>query len=663
MEPHISNRRAWARNARGWPFPVFLGWVGVALVNAGFITAWSDAPSWQVRLGHHGYDAGHFLSLGVGAALVVTLLVPLAQRGRRHLLLAALGLAAVVTLLGTFALEDDLVGFVARREEAGSSLPWRWIGTLAMTGLIASSVLGAYLLARPRLWIVSLVLGIGCAIANNLVLPMHYAGIHLYLSIVAATFIGGAARGFAISERMQRAPERSWARHTAVASLVAWAALSVTVVPNARLWRELFLLPGSSLVPFLARLHEEEDAVAGPPRGVQGAAALWYQSRRGAPLVPPSLALRPKEGAPIVLLITADAMRADLLGNARYARLFPVLSKLRKRSLDFTTARSPSPSTATTFTALFTGKYYSGTRWLPRQRKRGGTVWPNTDKTPRLAGLLTKAGVQTVNVRMLNMFGRGGVGQGYSEEIAVGHYAHAREGAQILRERLRRQGPEPLFAAVHFIDAHWPYNRGHKKGSDFDRYLAELAVVDRALGQVLKALEDPELARRTFVIFSADHGEAFGEHRSRQHAGTMYEELLRVPLLVSGPGITPRKVDTPVSLIDLGPTILDVFGQPTPGDHLGQSLAPLLAGRQVQLTRPIAGEAGRLMQSLVYPDGYKAIIDLRRRTEEVYDLRNDPGETRNLVGESERAESAIRDLRLFFRAHALPNYRPPWRQF
>jgi arylsulfatase A-like enzyme len=646
---------------------MFVGWVGVALVNAGFIAFWSDASSWQTRLGHHGYDAGHFLALGGSAALVAALFAALATRGRRHFFLATLALAALVTVLGTFALEDDLVGFVARREEAGSRLPWRWIGTLAMTGLVLGSVLAASLLSRPWLGSVSLALGVGCAITNNLVLPMHYAGIHLYLTIVAATLMGGAAHAFTLPERFQHISRRPWARRAAGASLAAWAALSVSIVPNARLWRELFLLPGSSLVPFLARLYEEEEPVAGPPRGVQGAAALWYQSRRGAPPVPPSLALRPKEGAPIVLLITADAMRADLLRNARYARQLPVLSKLRKRSLDFTTARSPSPSTATTFTALFTGKYYSGTRWAPRPEKpgkrRGRTVWPNGDKTPRLAGLLTKAGVQTVNVRMLDMFGRGGVGQGYSEEIAVGHYAHAREGAQVLRERLRRQGPEPLFAAIHFIDAHWPYNRGHKKGSDFDRYLAELVVVDRALGQVLKALEDPELARRTYVIFSADHGEAFGEHRSRQHAGTMYEELLRVPLLVSGPGIAPRKVDTPVSLMDLGPTILDIFGEPTPGDHLGQSLAPLLAGRQVQLTRPIAGEGGRRMQSLVFPDGYKAILDLRRRTEEVYDLRNDPGETRNLVGETERAESAIRDLRLFFRTHALPNYRPPWRQF
>jgi arylsulfatase A-like enzyme len=356
-----------------------------------------------------------------------------------------------------------------------------------------------------------------------------------------------------------------------------------------------------------------------------------------------------------------------LLRNARYARQLPVLSKLRKRSLDFTMARSPSPSTATTFTALFTGKYYSGTRWTPRNEKkgkRGKGLWPSSDKTPRLPELLTKAGVQTLNVRMINMFSPGtGIGRGYTEELAVGHYAAARKGGHMLRQRLRRQGPEPLFASVHFIDAHAPYNRGGKKGSDFDRYLAELTLVDRAVGQILEAVKEPELARRTFVIFSADHGEAFGEHRSRHHAGTMYEELLRVPLLVSGPGIVARKLDTPVSLIDLGPTILDIFGEPTPGDHLGQTLAPLLAGQKVHLTRPIAGEAGRLMQSLVFPDGYKAIIDLRRRTQEVYDLRNDPGETRNLVGTNERAESAIRDLRLFFRTHALPNYRPPWREF
>lgn len=69
------------------------------------------------------------------------------------------------------------------------------------------------------------------------------------------------------------------------------------------------------------------------------------------------------------------------------------------------------------------------------------------------------------------------------------------------------------------------------------------------------------------------------------------------------------------------------------------------------------------MQALVFPDGYKAIVDLRRNTQEVYDLRSDPLELKNLAGSSERAEDALNDLRLFFSIHQLKNYEPPWLEF
>jgi arylsulfatase A-like enzyme len=268
---------------------------------------------------------------------------------------------------------------------------------------------------------------------------------------------------------------------------------------------------------------------------------------------------------------------------------------------------------------------------------------------------------------MLNAFSNAsGICRGFSEHIKVGHYATAAEGRRALLKRLRKQGDSPLLMAMHWIDPHAPYTRGGAKGargSDFDRFLLEVAYVDSELGKLLKQLDKPRFKDRTILIFASDHGEAFGEHGSSHHAGTMYEELLRVPLLIHGPGIEPRDIDEPVSLIDLGPTLLDLFGEPTPGWFMGESLVPFLIGEARDLTRPIAGEAGRRMQSMVFPDGYKAIVDLRRNTEEVYDLRVDPRELNNLAETSARADAALNDLRLFFATHQLENYDPPWRKF
>src|SRR5690606_29555281 len=111
----------------------------------------------------------------------------------------------------------------------------------------------------------------------------------------------------------------------------------------------------------------------------------------------------------------------------------------------------------------------------------------------------------------------------------------------------------------------------------------------------------------------------------------VYEEQVRVPMIVVGPGVAPRTIDEPVSLIDVGPTVLDLFGEATPGHVMGQSLVPLLAGRDVELSRPIVVDAGRRKQALIGRDGWKVIRNIRQRTTEAYDLGADPGELTNLV--------------------------------
>jgi arylsulfatase A-like enzyme len=155
------------------------------------------------------------------------------------------------------------------------------------------------------------------------------------------------------------------------------------------------------------------------------------------------------------------------------------------------------------------------------------------------------------------------------------------------------------------------------------------------------------------LIISADHGEAFGEHGTLYHSKSLYDELIHVPLWIRIAGQQGRRIQTPVSLIDMGPTLLDLFGAPTPGYFKGQSLVPLLRGEEPNLTRPIAAET-RLRQTLVFPEGIKAIKDQLSGAREVYDLNTDPLELRNIVDHTDRKYQDMLDV--FFAVHKNPMY-------
>lgn len=116
-----------------------------------------------------------------------------------------------------------------------------------------------------------------------------------------------------------------------------------------------------------------------------------------------------------------------------------------------------------------------------------------------------------------------------------------------------------------------------------------------------------------------------------------------------------------VSLVDLGPTILDTFGLPTPGHFMGQSLVPYLEGREPSLTRPIIAET-RLMRVLVTPDRLKLIVDTRSKRRELYDLNVDPLELHNLADDPALLAEPLAFMNKFFEVHTLDRdgYRPPF---
>jgi arylsulfatase A-like enzyme len=199
---------------------------------------------------------------------------------------------------------------------------------------------------------------------------------------------------------------------------------------------------------------------------------------------------------------------------------------------------------------------------------------------------------------------------------------------------------------VHLFEPHSTYMVHEEfplpaKASLAEKYDAEIAFADRWAGRVLDAIEKNGLADRTLVVAMSDHGEAFGIHRVAGqkmyfHGQTLYDELLRVPLLVRLPGAKPIAIDDPVMLVDVGPTILDALGVKVPDKMVGRSLLARVFDLPLE-PRPVFAQLlpapswNHKWMAMVTADGvHKFIYRMSDRSFELYNLKTDPQETRNL---------------------------------
>jgi Flp pilus assembly protein TadD len=280
---------------------------------------------------------------------------------------------------------------------------------------------------------------------------------------------------------------------------------------------------------------------------------------------------------------------------------------------------------------------------------RDNTGFRLPEATPTFATLLHEYGFRTgAFVSAFPLDARFGLARGfdvYDDRIGGGEW-HAsftmpeRSGARTVAEAVRWLGPpggRQSFAFVHLYEPHFPYAPPEPFASRFRDapYQGEVAAADAALGLLLQPILNAGRAARTLVVLTSDHGEALGEHGELTHGVFAYEATLHVPLVLWAPGLLPpRVVDAPVRHVDVLPTVLDLLGVDPPPALDGRSVRPLLVGRTVE-AQPSYFEA--LSSSLnrgwaplhgVAESGLK-YIDLP--IPELYDLRADPGETRNLV--------------------------------
>jgi arylsulfatase A-like enzyme len=623
------------------------GWVVIGLLNSVFVAADARTTTWGARLLVHAIDVSQFMTLAT-LAMLATLVRAVAPAKRAWTLVAWLGLA----LLVVWSLEEDLANVVERVGALG------WYLKIALSLLLTGGYWAWRRLVAARSkatlpW-VSVAAAFGLMAAAHWLLPRDYPGLHLTFAALAACTASAAFT----SPRIGAAFGAGRAAFALLA--LPLASLPGLLLPSdAPAWKQLLNVPSSAAAPYLARLRVSK--AGQQDRWLGRAHPEWFPAAR-ARQNPTGLLALPKNG--VAIFLTIDALRADLVLSREQDSRLPELARLRDDAVSFSRARSPSPSTLSTVSSVFSGKYYSSLYWT----KVGNVVLLREDESVRVPELLTRAGVRTVHsVGVHNLAAESGIGRGFARELKTRRdYAPAAEVMTQLLDELDRPGEQRGFFYAHFVDAHAPYDRGGKRGSSFERYLAELALVDHEIGRLRAELVARRLQPRVVLIVSADHGEAFGEHGAHFHSTTVYDELLRVPLLVAMPGLAPRQVSEPVSLLDVGPTLLDLFGLATPEGFLGQSLLPLLLGRPFEARRPIAADSGRRVQALLFPGQIKAIRDIMRGTHEVYDLNRDPGELDDLMTtEPVRAQRYSAALDTFFERHTLqrPGWEPPWRKF
>jgi arylsulfatase A-like enzyme len=319
--------------------------------------------------------------------------------------------------------------------------------------------------------------------------------------------------------------------------------------------------------------------------------------------------------APNILLIVVDTLRSDRLGCYGHDReTSPHLDRLAERGVRYERCYATSSWTLPSCASLLSGLYPAA---------HGAEGWSSAvgPDVPWLPSILHDAGYHTAGVSS-NPFltAKQGIARGFdvfddqtvlasaewsfpllkSKHRAVVMASTAstatRRAMEILNERPTDQ---PLFLLVHYMDCHADYVppapwdtrfdpdyagkiTGHVQsrsyGTDLPArdvahiaalYDGEVAHVDDHIGRLLAHVEALDLTEQTLVIVTADHGEELLEHGAWGHGHTLYEEAVRVPLIMAGPSITPQRrvVSDPVSLVDVMPTLGSLVGVPMPAGH------------------------------------------------------------------------------------------------
>ena len=386
------------------------------------------------------------------------------------------------------------------------------------------------------------------------------------------------------------------------------------------------------------------------------------------------------------VLIVVDTLRRDHLGAYGYARdTSPAIDALAAEGIRFERAYSTSSWTAPSVASMLTGLYPSAHRVV-----RPKTALPEAVAT--LPETLRQAGFATAGVVSNRIIGRrNGFDRGFDwfdqEQAKGGHDYESTEGVSETAIRFLQKlssSEQPFFLFVHFFDPHYSYRRHPEAGFAAERvgrldgdeaiqelrrlgpilsdneiaflrdlYDEEIHYTDRGVARLIATLQELGHNEDTLIVFTADHGEEFLERGWLGHTRTLYDELVRVPLILRMPGPIVRSVIAePVSLTSLPATILELLGLDVPEAYRGESLVPLLADPsavprdgpliEVDFAAALAQNAPKTAKKQALVEGrFKIIRDELAQSIELYDVVSDPGERTDLAASQPLRRQAL----------------------
>ena len=286
---------------------------------------------------------------------------------------------------------------------------------------------------------------------------------------------------------------------------------------------------------------------------------------------------------PNIVLVTIDSLRPDHLGcYAGTARKTPAIDNLAARGIRFTRVYAASPSTAPSTASILTGLYPSrhGLR-----HDLGGRL---DERVKTLAEGLRAAGYATAAViGSFHLDSDRGLDRGfetYDDAIPgirkkLSGLSRERQAGEVVERGLRllqeMSEGKPFFLWLNLFDPHYDYDppEGQKDKFKSAPYDGEVAYLDAQLGGFVNGLRTRGVYERTLIVLAGSHGEGLGDHGETGHGIYLYESTLRVPLVISGPGVVPGTiVDDAMSLADLTPSVLELAGLPPPAGLDGRSL-------------------------------------------------------------------------------------------
>ncbi len=295
--------------------------------------------------------------------------------------------------------------------------------------------------------------------------------------------------------------------------------------------------------------------------------------------------------APNIIFITVDTTRADRMGFLGSRRgLTPNLDLLARQGVVFEKAFSQAPLTPVSHATIFTGTY-------PQFHTVTDFGHPLPNLLPSVPEILQKTGYHTAafigslildpKANMAPGFDRGfdffdaGFRPKAGPKEDRYHTIERRAGDVVAHaiSWLNKNQKPPFFIWVHLYDPHAPYDPPLPYDARFkDPYDGEIAYADASLGKLFQYLRQRGLYDRSLIVMMSDHGESLGAHGESMHGIFLYDETIRVPLLLKLPSalLAGRRVTTRVRLVDVAPTLISMLGLPAPPTFQGESLVPAM---------------------------------------------------------------------------------------